>query len=288
MDYQNKVLCVAIACTCYGTSVKDDAQTDETLRRTGAQKGSQRVVKDRLKEPIAPIAARMARLRKEFRHCTLPGLVDGQRSIASVRLPAIRDMVNEALNDIHPHVNQIVANYPAILEAEATRLQGAYNRKDYPTDANMLRGEFDIRLSVTDLPSGKFAEMTGLQELDKEALREQFRDMRAEWEREARNQVYGHLTRLILNVSDVMSDPDRQRFYDSTFDNLRSYLAMVPTLNITGDPGIEAMRSAAAASLDRSMESVKHSRAERVAVAEAANKILTTFGVLGGNRRMAI
>lgn len=289
LSFADRVLCVGLRSSCYGTQIQDAEQTEFLLSRNESSKGSLAAKKSRLAEGVAPIKKLVGATRVEFNRLTLPGLSRGDRIILAAELPRLRQKVDNARSQLDNLVDVLISDFDIHLQMDAKKLGRAFKRDDYPTDPSFLRAEFDLRLTVSDLPRGEFSRVMGVARADEAALAEQFREQLAEVGETARRTVLAEYVALIRHVIDVMSDTDRTRYFDSTFDNIREYAARVPALNITNDPVIANLHAQVQAHLATvQMDHVKNSAVRKAEVARVAGEILSSYGNLGSGRRLAV
>ena len=284
-NFADKIVCVSFSASCFGTTLTDEEATESLHKQYDAREGS-KVVKDRLKEMMAPIQKEIRRARKLYRESTFPGLTSDLRIIPFALLPNLRTQVQDFRTKIDAAFDVEIPRYGDHLEKEKTKHQKLFKRSDYPEDPEMLRETVELRLMESDLPRGEFQRIAGIQQAEVDRMQAEFNRRVQEIGSSARNEVYANMVRLITHIHEKLNDPEAKHYYESTFQNLKDYLALVPDLNITGDARLEQMREACLESLNYTMEEVKNSAWQKTVVSEAAKEILQRFGNMGSGRKI--
>lgn len=285
MSLTNKVLCVGLRTSCFGTSVQDDAATDEVLAKNNAERGTASVKKIRLKTAIDPIRKLQSAARREFNSHTLPGISEDLRIAPTTRLSFLQDRVKWYQDRLTALVDQLVANYTSYVEEDRRRLNGLFDPALYPS-AEQMPTYFSINLTVCDMPRGDYDRIESLSADTIQQMRDEHRAMLDRIGQDARNEVFRKMTQLIQHIADKMGNPEAKKFHESTFDNLKEYLALVPDLNVTGDAVLDNMRKEAAEKLNFSIEAIRQYEYTRERAAASAKEILARYGSLGSGRKL--
>ena len=137
-------------------------------------------------------------------------------------------------------VSAFIDDYPTLRDDAKVFLNSMYREEDYP-EASHLRDKFRMDISFGILPApedcskmgmlGEFADVIAQEMSSKYVAREQFA-MDEAWER---------LYQTVVHARDRMANPDSP-VHASLFDNARELCAILPSLNISNDPNLEAMR----------------------------------------------
>lgn len=287
MQFDNKILCVGLRTSCLGTTAQDREATAEVVAKYGATTGNMAVTKTILRDALKPAKQRRAKARNWFNSVTLPGISDDLRITTPARLVEIREKIEAFRKEDQDWVdNVLLPNYEVYKDADRPRLGTAFDPDLYP-DALDLQSHFDILLTVTDMPSGDYARIQGLSSVAQARMQEDHQAMLQQIGKAAKNDVMKKMAELIGHIAEKMSNPNAEKFFESTFTNLTDYLAIVPDLNITNDPQLEAIRKAASEKLNLSMKMVKDNTVLKVHVATVAKDLLSRFGALG-NRKLLI
>lgn len=284
-EFTTKVLCVGLRTSCLGTSVKDQEATAEVTESRGAKAGKYNATKKLYGDALKPFQQNRRQARGWFRSMTLPGISDELRITTPARLPEIQAKIQEHQNKDAELIAKIKPRWYEIIDADRRDLGDGFDPNNYPAPEN-LEQFFLINLIVTDMPAGDYARVQGLTQAAVEEMKEQHQKMLLSIGNTARNEVYRHLTNLIAKISDKLTNPDAEKFHDSLFDNLHEYLKLVPDLNITGDPQLEALRKEAAEKLNFTTDQIRKWRLLKEEAATNAKSILKNFGNVGGGRKL--
>jgi hypothetical protein len=142
--------------------------------------------------------------------------------------------------------NKLFKDYPSWV-AEAKRVQKSlFNAADYPT-VEQLRGKFGIDINVMPLPS--------IADWRVDLADDQVAELKAAAEKRmaevAKEGVMDLLQRMMDHVEhakESLSDGEKT-FRDSLINNIKDTCALVAKLNISNDPGLEAIRKETEAKL---------------------------------------
>lgn len=285
MLLDTKVLCVGLRCACLGTTAQDESVTTDIITRYGAERGKLRATKTILAEAIKPFRKLRNEARKYFNSVTLPGISEDLRVTTPNRLADLQTKLSGYIEKDAALLALLKLNYEDEINKDRLALGAAFDPDLYP-NVDDLGHFFRMTLAVCDMPKGDYARIEGLSHAAQTAMAEQHQAMLATVGREARNAVYSQMTKLIKHIVDKLSDPDAKKFHESTFTNLKEYLDMVPDLNITSDPELEAMRVEAKTKLDFNMNVIKDSNFLKAQAVEAAKNILSTFGKVASGRKL--
>lgn len=285
MKLDNKVLCAGLRCRALGTSAQDNQVTDDNLARYGAERGKLRTTKTILADAIRPFRKLRNEARKYFNSVTLPGISEDLRITTPARLPDLQKKIADYVAKDAALLETLKIEYEDAKDKDRLALGATYDPGLYPAVED-LANYFSITLAICDMPAGDYARIEGLGAVAQAEMALSHQQMLEQVAREARNEVRGQMTKLIQHIADKLSDPNAVKFHESTFDNLKEYLALVPDLNITNDPTLEAMRKEAQAKLNYSMAAIKDSQFLKAQAAEAAKSILASFGKIGSNRKL--
>ena len=288
MNISDKILCVGLRTSCLGTTAQDREATAEVVAKYGATTGNMAVTKTILRDALKPAKQRRAKARTWFNSVTLPGISEDLRITTPARLVEIRERIDQFRKEDQEGVdNVLIPNYEVYKDADRPRLGTAYDPNLYP-DPLDLQSHFDILLTTTDMPSGDYARIQGLTASAQAKMQEDHQKMLQQIGTAAKNEVMKKLAELVGHIAEKLSNPNAEKFFESTFGNLKDYLAMVPDLNITNDPTLESIRREAVEKLDFSMKQVKDSAFLKEQAAAAAKNLLSRFGAQGGNRKLLI
>ena len=137
-------------------------------------------------------------------------------------------------------VNAFLADYPVLREDAKVFLNSMYREEDYP-EVSQLRDKFRMDISFGILPApedcskiatlGEFADTLAQEMTAQYSAREQ----------SAMDEAWERLYQTVIHAKDRLADPEKPIF-STLFENAREMCAILPSLNISNDPNLEAMR----------------------------------------------
>lgn len=200
------------------------------------------------KEALAPIVSIVSETRTEFLKRTLPWIDNGGRIMAADAYMAHMSWINAQKRKFDAAVNGFLQDYPGHVQAAATRLNGMFKPDDYP-DVDVLRGKFAMECNVLPVPTGEDFRVS-MSEAQAEQIRADIERQVTEATATAVKDVYRRIAEVTGRMVDRLNayKPARKKgersegvFRDSLVENVRDLISILPALNITGDPQLDAM-----------------------------------------------
>lgn len=184
---------------------------------------------------LEAIGAIASSIRKFFYAQTLPWMSDGSRIISSKNYMDFTREFRARKATFDAAVEALLVCYPNLrMEAQA-KLGDLFNANEYPTEAR-LRTAFACDVSFLPLPeAGDFR--TQIDETEKQAFLAKMREVEANATREC----WSRLHAVCVKAVEKLSAPDAI-FRDSLVSNIQDLCALLPKLNVTDDPALEAAR----------------------------------------------
>lgn len=215
-----------------------------------------------------------AQIRVWFEKRTLPWEVKGQRLLPSKLFFEFNEELSKWKSAYHLLASRFIAEYDDMVSTDRIRLGSLFNEKDYPP-VEKMKEKFGINVFFAPLPEA-IGQLEGLaieamEEINKNIqismLRSQEAAMKDIW-----NRIYDAVSHLHKRCS---SDG---RLYESAFESVNELVDILPKLNITDDPNLEAIRQELQNKLYGTIvENVRKDDAERAKVASDAEDILKTM-----------
>lgn len=185
------------------------------------------------------VQAKSVDIRREFHKVTIPwghnqGIfkADAYLTVA----PAFAAFKTEW----YDLVEQFLSDYTSLYNYSKYELQTLHKEEDYP-DVTQLRGMFkmDVNFSILPKPEdcskiatlGEFADTLAQEMAAQYSAREQ----------SAMDEAWERLYQTVIHAKDRLADPEKPIF-STLFENAREMCAILPSLNISNDPNLEAMR----------------------------------------------
>jgi len=263
---------------------KDQKITREVNAAHGARRDAGQYNKVLIsKARLAGIQRSDSALREYHNAQTLPWEADGIRIIPNVAVLAYEAKVRELIAAREQEVRAFLSGYPdAILEARAT-LNGMFDAADYPSRQE-LASRYSVTLALSPVPDGRdFRADLPDEVLDRmredvdargrEAMAAAMRDV---WER-----LY-KVVAAIHNRTKRAPGTDGAGFQDSLIGNLADLLDLLPSLNLSKDPGLDALAAEARARLLVDPKVLKNNTTAREDTARASRDILRRMAAYCG------
>ncbi len=176
-------------------------------------------------------------LRNQHYFYTLPWGQDGARILPAAMFDQYSDEMRTLKRTFEHAVKVFVDDYPLLKIAAKRELNGMYNEADYPVN---IAAKFGVDISFMPLPD----EQDFRAALSEEAVADIKEGIRAELQkttelamREPYERLYSHISRMVERLSDR-----KGVFRDTLITGLSDLCAVLPALNIAGDPNLDEMR----------------------------------------------
>lgn len=184
---------------------------------------------------LEAIGAQASAIRKFFYEMTLPWMSDGSRIISSKAYMDFTAEFRARKASFDATVEAFLAVYPNLRVEAQSKLGDLFNDYDYPTEAR-LRTAFQCNVSFLPLPEVSDFR-TEVSDDEKQAFLASMREVEANATRE----VWTRLHAVVSKAVEKLSAPDAI-FRDSLVANIQDLCALLPKLNVTDDPDLEAAR----------------------------------------------
>lgn len=229
------------------------------------------------KSAIDPVTKSAGALRMYHYDNTLPWLDDGIRILPALNFKTYKgDM--EGLRDAYETaVKDFIDSWPEIISDARIRLNGLFKESDYPSDVST---RFGCHVRFMPIPDSSDFRVD-ISDLERDTLKNQIANtltaaqdiaMRDLWERVSTS--VGTMASK-LGAYRVNADGTKENvFRDTLVSNLRDLCQLLPRLNFTGDPQLEAVRLRIERDLLQvTAEDLRESELTRDKVQRAADKI---------------
>jgi hypothetical protein len=186
------------------------------------------------------VAETASELRNTHYYYTLPWSQDGARILTTAIFEEYSAEMRTLRLAFERSVAAFVQDYPLLKRAAKLELNGMYNEADYPTN---IAAKFGVEIVFMPLPDSEDFRAS-LPEVEiahiKEGIQAELQKtthlaMRAPYER-----LYTHISRMVERLSDP-----KGVFRDTLITGLADLCAILPGLNLTGDPQLEELRKRA-------------------------------------------
>ncbi len=249
--FARRTMLAKLAISAWTAAKKDRAVTAKVHRDFNAASGSGNYKKTLIdKRHLAGIQSADSALRAWHEENTLPWAANGQRILPTANHEQYTDGLRPLREAREKAVAEFLADYPAHVSEAETSLNGMFNAADYPSPAELAR-LYSVRVEVWPFPDAADFRVD-LADGEVAAIRADIERRAAEVQAEAIRDLWKRLAECLQNISARLSTPHGAPgggFKDSLVGNLRALVEVLPRLNVTGDPNLEAMRREAEALL---------------------------------------
>lgn len=176
---------------------------------------------------------------------TLPWTDEGQRILPAAMFMDYRQTMKSLEAAFWEPVKRLVYHYPGLKLEAKRRLNGMYREEDYPP-ADQIESKYSFQIEISPLPtSADFrVDIQGAEiEAIKSGLEARLEEAQAEAMREVWNRLHSaveHMAERLTGTDPMTGKP--KLFRDSLVRNLIELVDILPAMNMTGDPELEAMR----------------------------------------------
>jgi len=222
------------------TATKYDKKASEEVANqhgahTNAGRYNKRLLQGATKlEALQTIAGQ---IRQHFYKLTLPWSDEGFRILPAELLFDFAEGMRALENRFVPAVDAFIAAYPAYIEQMRPALNGLFRSEDYESP-DTIRSKFGLRLEIKPIPSGDDFRVKLSREQRARLAEEIDRDVRESLSRGTRD-LWMRLRKVVAHMVEILNDPEA-RLHTSVVDNVTELVDLLPRLNVTGDPQLDA------------------------------------------------
>ena len=224
---------------------------------------------------LAAIAKHDGAIRTHFLANTLPWGLKGVHLLPSANFMDYMSDFRQQRVERERLVATFVREYPFLRLAAEKTLKGLFNMDDYPSP-NAIADKFSLDLPITPVPENDFRVQLSGDEID--AMRQDLEARIKQSSEAAMQEVWDRLYSRVSNMVERLSDPEA-KFHNSLVENIRDLCELLPKLNFSDDPNLEAMRQQVErelATYDPDM--LRHNPVVREKTANEAANILKAMG----------
>ena len=232
-----------------------------------------------MSDSLANIHTMTGDIRREFYTNTLPWGLENTHMLPTSNYLSFMTTFRKRKSEWELVVRKFLTDYPTLQVTAQRFLGNLYDSADYPDVGDLLH-KFKMDLVVMPGPTNAFRVQLADDELSNIHADNQRRveessglAMKEAWQR-----LYSHVKLMSERLGNTEG-----RLYDSLFDNAIELCSILPRLNFTDDPDLEAMRQEVEVKLvGHSKEAIKGSPALRKQVADEANAIAAKMAAFMG------
>lgn len=286
------LLKVGFHATGIGLNIRDEAMEAELARAHGMDAKRVRTTKRILSGAVEPINSEVGKIRRFLKLNTFEG-IGSARIMVAAEADRIRRQVNKHIASAYSALDDLINQWPVLIEKERQELNGRFDPDNYPESPEALRSQFSFELAIEPMPNpSQFRLIQELTETEREEMAQrleaQIQAARANMEQ----QTVQRTLDLIKEVAETLGDPDKP-IVDSEgrkgcLPKLREHLERLPNLNINGNEQLAQLREEVLSTLDLNAENLRKSSGSRARNGYMAKAIATKFEKgFGGRAVMA-
>jgi len=184
------------------------------------------------KEALRPLEKHNNEVRGRFYSLTLPWQDEGARILPAAAFRDLADYTSKAIAEHDRLADRFTAQYPGLLDTAEHRLNGMFNKADYPPPEE-VRGRFSMGIHFAPLPTGQDFRVD-LAQADADAIRQDIEAQTTAAVADAVCDLYARLRDALAHAAERLGT-DGAIFRDSLIQNIRDLAAIIPKLNLTND-----------------------------------------------------
>lgn len=226
---------------------------------------------------LSHVGSKLDVARRTHRILTLPWEDDGTRILSNTGYLHYTESMRLHQHAVKAATHEFINSLPVYIEEARTRLGTMFNKEDYPS-AKDLPDKFYIDVEIKPIPTGSDFRA----KLTDDAMKAITQDI----EDRCNERIEAAITDVYQRVADVTSRmAERLRGYepgestgvirDTVVYNISELADLIPSLNITGDPKLDALAKQLKDDLvEHSPEVLRADAKARKRTADAAERIL--------------
>lgn len=232
-EYQSlaaKAMVLNLQMRCWLGYRFDRGASERLTDEASAVRDSARVNKHIVpKEFLAPIITARGSVQTHFYLKTLPWKDNGDRLIMRAAFMPFCEDHQQLVTGFDAAVEQFLTHDYLVAQDQAQfRMGTLFNASDYPT-VNELRHKFGINLDIDAIAQAYDFRLSN----NEEAMQQRVT--------QAMGALWRKLSEPLEKYATKLAEPDAI-FRDSLVGNLREVVELIPSLNFTDDPALEAVR----------------------------------------------
>ena len=240
MNLSDRALLVQLSISQWTARKHDKRVTQQALSMNYASDDAGRFHKSLLpaNDYLGMVHAKSAAIRQDFYTNTLPWGLEGTQLLTTANYLNFMTKYRAAKAEWERIVSDFVFHYPALKRRAMRSLGNMYRDDDYPTE-EQIKHKFNMDMAIFPVPATDFRTQLSTDELTR--LQQDVSSRLQQAEAEAARDVWNRLYERVEHIARQLGNP-KGRIYDSLLDHARELCELLPRLNLTDDPNLEAMR----------------------------------------------
>lgn len=268
---QTKAMLASLSISQWAARKHDKTVSKEVELKHGAHDAgrfNKLLVNKTLLDPIAKLAGE---IRTYHYSVTLPWTDKGDRLLPSILFMEYMAQIRVFRAKFDELVKNLLAAYPAEIQAARVRLGTMYDAADYPT-VDELVDRFNMIVEFVPVPTAADFRVD-VSESAAAEIRESITKTVATRQADAMKDCYRRVREVVSKIQERLSD-DKAVFKDSLIENARDLMNVLPGLNIMNDPILNTLHQEITDTLLVRPDTLRHSPSKRRETADAADAIL--------------
>lgn len=280
MNLNDRALLVQLSVSQWTARKYDKKATKEVADANGTTTAAGRYNKSLLpmNDLLDNIHKKTTHIRQRYYDNTLPWGIDGTQMLPTSNYLQFMSDFRKERDEWNILVRNFVDHYDTLKEDAKRILGGLYDPADYPSAVD-IRQKFHMDMAVFPVPSADFRVSIASDELSR--IQQDVERRVAEAQTNAMKDVWQRLFDRVKHMAEKLADP-KAIFRDSMVENAREICALLPRLNFTDDPNLEALRQQVEASLIKHPEALRNDPDLRRDTAAEAKAIMDKMSVFMG------
>lgn len=194
-----------------------------------------------MSDSLANIHTMTGDIRKEFYTNTLPWGLENTHMLPTTNYLSFMTTFRRRRSEWELTVNKFLTDYPTLQVTAQRFLGNLYNSEDYP-HVRDLRDKFSMDLVVMPVPTNDFRVQLADDELSSihADIQRRIEESSGLAMKEAWQRLYDRVKHMVERLAKL--DDPKSRFHESTLEHVTELCTILPRLNFTDDPHLEAMR----------------------------------------------
>ena len=234
-----KAMLAAVHISVWTATKHDREVSRQVADQHGAHESAGRYNKNLLQQAakLDAIKTLAGQIRTHVYKVTLPWSDEGYRILPASLYFQLAEEMKEFERQFYNAVDEFLAEYPSYIEQVRPALNGLFRPEDYP-DPKKIREKFELRLEIKPVMTGNDFRVVLSEEQRTRIAREIDADVRACLQK-GTQELWLRLRKLVDHMVARLQQPEG-KFYASVVDNIVDLINVVPDLNLTADPTLNA------------------------------------------------
>lgn len=248
---QSKAMLASLSISAWSARKLDREVTDETNRAHNASADAGRYNKALLsRDALGEITAAVSEAGVIFRARTLPWADAGTRILSAAGHAEYSAEMRRVEGRFWSAVDRFCANYPAYVEQARQTLNGMFKAADYP-DAADIRDRFKFKRRFYPIPDAADFRVN-VTDAERDRIKAEIEADMADTLKDATRDVFARVADVVGTMATKLSayqpatkkgETSKGIFRDSLVENVRELARLLPTLNVTGDQRLDALKA---------------------------------------------